>query len=26
VLIFVNCSKSQYLTVLSVDPLAKAKF
>lgn len=21
-----NCSRSQYLTVLSVDPLAKAKF
>jgi hypothetical protein len=25
-LMLVNCSKSQYLTVLSVDPLAKAKF
>lgn len=26
ILIFVNCSRSQYLTVLSVDPLANAKF
>lgn len=25
-LMFVNCSKSQYLTVLSVDPFARAKF
>jgi hypothetical protein len=25
-LIFTNCSKSQYLTVLSVEPLARARF
>jgi hypothetical protein len=26
ILMLVNCSRSQYLTVLSVEPLAKARF
>ena len=26
IFIFLNCSRSQYLTVLSVEPFAKARF